>query len=56
MSVRCRAIWPDTEAVRNDLLDYAFEIAQTSNRQLGKMWICLPKGPAGKHAGGRHLG
>ena len=28
--------WPDTEAVRNDLLDYAFEIAHF-DRQLGKM-------------------
>ena len=28
--------WPDTDAVRNDLLDYAFEIAHF-DRQLGKM-------------------
>jgi N-sulfoglucosamine sulfohydrolase len=28
--------WPDTEEVRNDLLDYAFEIAHF-DRQLGKM-------------------
>jgi len=28
--------WPDTEAVRNDMLDYAFEIAHF-DRQLGKM-------------------
>jgi N-sulfoglucosamine sulfohydrolase len=30
------AYWPDTEAVRNDMLDYAFEIAHF-DRQLGKM-------------------
>jgi arylsulfatase A-like enzyme len=28
--------WPDTDAVRNDMLDYAFEIAHF-DRQLGKM-------------------
>ena len=28
--------WPDTEAVRNDMLDYAFEIAHF-DRQLGRM-------------------
>ena len=28
--------WPDTEAVRNDMLDYAFEVAHF-DRQLGKM-------------------
>jgi arylsulfatase A-like enzyme len=34
------AYWPDTEAVRNDLLDYAFEIAHF-DRHLGKMMDLL---------------
>jgi N-sulfoglucosamine sulfohydrolase len=34
------AYWPDTEAVRNDMLDYAFEIAHF-DRQLGKMMDLL---------------
>ena len=32
--------WPDTESVRNDMLDYAFEIAHF-DRQLGKMMDLL---------------
>ncbi len=34
--------WPDTEAVRNDMLDYAFEIAHF-DRQLGRMLDLLAK-------------
>ena len=52
---RVPGCWPDNERVRNDLLDYAFEV-EHFDRHLGRMLAAAGRArPARQHARRRHL-